>query len=258
MWLSFLNITMSDYIKGILNDDDRRRYSRTIDLDDVGVEGQRRLAMAHVAIVGAGALGSAVAVQLAAAGVGRISVADFDKVDISNLQRQPAYNENAIGKYKTDELTSRLLSLNHNIDVKAMRCLVSRKNIEEFINDADLIVDGSDNAATKQMICDVARTVGIPCVVGGVSRYVGQVMTFLPSSKISYAEIFGNATGTEVEGCGITGCNAGGIFSPLPTIVAAIQASEVIKIIVGIGKSLSGRLFVLDTRTMTPQVFSFE
>jgi len=233
-----------------------------VDLPGIGEEGQRLINAATVAIIGAGALGSAVATSLAAAGVGVLRVADFDTVDITNLQRQLAYDELSLGCYKVEALKARIAALNSGVTVDARRTLITRNNISDFISGADVVVEGSDNAVTKAMVTEAARALGLPCVVGGVRAFEGQVMTIARDTPVSYADVFGLAdgggicVGQDADGGSVLPCGGGGIFSPVPATVASLQSAEVLKIITGAGRTLDGRLLTIDTLTMTTAVYN--
>ena len=231
-----------------LNDSQRRRYARNIALDGFGEAGQLRLLNAHAVIIGAGALGSNVAIALAASGVGRITVRDFDTIDISNLQRQTAYTTFQAGMYKVEQLRNRMLEINPEIDVITFPYPVRSDNINELTDNCDIIVEGSDNQATKHLVARVAAEAGIPCVLGGVSGWSGQVTVV--SAQDSYSEIFGDAV------CGgIMPCAQGGVAGPVAATVAQIQATEVLKILTGAGETLRGRLLVFDALKCTVNIF---
>lgn len=235
-----------------LTPDERRRYSRTISLPEIGNEGQLRLLSSHVLIVGCGALGSIVAMQLAASGIGHMTVVDFDTVDISNLQRQLAFCENDIGHKKARRLAAKLTSINSGINVNSMDRLLRNGDMDALLADCDVVVEGSDNPATKYMVTDAAASGGIPCVLGAVSGFTGQVQTFLPGHT-SYRDWWPD----EVDHAGFTPCSMGGLLGPVPSLVASIQAAEVIKILTGIGSTLADSLLTIDTYSMDFHTFRF-
>lgn len=225
------------------------RHARTLQLPEIGEEGLKRLQNSSVLIVGAGALGCMAAMYLAAAGVGRIAIADFDLVGLSNLQRQLAYTEEDLGKSKCEVLSQRLHLLNSDVKVEIINEIISRKNIREYVKEYDLIVEGSDNPSTKYLVSDTCHVLKKPCVIGGVREWTAQVTTQLPEGPV-FRDVFPETA----QSCGMTPCSAGGVMPTVPGIAASIQATEAIKIITGAGRPLCGRLFQLDTLTMTPIV----
>ena len=229
-----------------MNNSEELRYSRQIALPEIGREGQQRLLGASVLIVGAGALGCISAMYLAAAGVGRIGVADFDKVGLSNLQRQLSYSEFDIDRPKAAMLASKLRAINSSVDVEVINKMLTKGNITEYVGRYDIVVEGSDNPSTKYLVSDTARAQGKPCVIGGVRGSIGQVTTQLPEG-ICYRDIFPDIP----EQCGLTPCASFGVLGPVPGVIASLQATEVIKLITGAGRLLSGRLLQIDTLTMS-------
>lgn len=226
--------------------DNRRRYSRNLLLPEIGESGQRALLNSSVLVVGTGALGSIVSMYLAGSGIGRIGICDFDTIDISNLQRQLGFSTDDIGQCKVDVTARRLASINPDIVVEKHEGLLRPDKARELFQHYDVIVEGSDNPTTKYMVTDIAAEKRKPCVLGGVSRFDGQVMTFLPNGK-TYRDIFPDAI---AEG-GYTPCSLGGVLGPLPGIVSSIQAAEVIKIITGAGTTLDGRMLLVDSLNMS-------
>ena len=227
-------------------DDVELRYARQISLPEIGREGVDRLLSSSVLVVGAGALGCISAMYLTAAGVGRIGVADFDKVGLSNLQRQLSYNESDIDRPKADTLASKLKAINSSVDVEVINKILTKGNIAEYIGRYDIVVEGSDNPSTKYLVSDTAREQGKPCVIGGVRGFIGQITTQLPGGPC-YRDLFPDIP----THCGLTPCASLGVLGPVPGIVASIQATEVIKLITGAGQPLSGRLLQIDTLTMS-------
>ncbi len=226
------------------------RYSRTIALPEIGESGQRRISSGSVLIVGAGALGGTTAMYLAASGIGHIGIADFDTVDISNLQRQVAYVEADAGQPKTSILCKRLLAINSGIEVTEYPMMVSKHCVEDIISDFDFIIEGSDNPYTKLLISRTCKKLGKSYCLGGVAGFSGQIMTHTPATA-DYEDIFPEPP----EPTGFTPCSAGGVFGPLTGIVASIQASEAIKYISGAGKLLTDCLLTIDSRDMTFRTF---
>ncbi len=235
----------------LLSQNELERYSRTIMLDEIGIEGQKKLRQAHVAIVGAGALGSIVAMRLAAAGIGHLNIADSDTIELSNLPRQIAYDTESVGLPKLDVLGSRLSAANPDVRLTLTDGRLSAEDMAGFISGADVCVDASDNNATKQALTQTARSLGIPCVLGGIDGFKGQVITFDPSSRLAYADIFGSA-----DEAPTTPPAPRGIFSPVPSVVGSLQTAEVIKIITGVGTPLINRLLCLDTLDMSFNIYN--
>ncbi|MFG6392142.1 MAG: HesA/MoeB/ThiF family protein [Candidatus Amulumruptor sp.] len=234
-----------------LTEEQKRRYSRNTMLDGIGMDGQQKLLASHVAVVGCGALGSIVSMYLAGAGVGSLTVIDFDTVDISNLQRQLSFATSQCGLKKSAATADRLREINPDITVRSVDRLLTPGNISEIIGTADLIVEGSDNPATKYMVTDYAVATGIPYVMGGVEQWRGQVMSWSQGHR-SYRDFFPESA----EEGGFTPCALGGVHGPLPGIIGSIMASEAIKIICGCGRPLYDRLFMIDTKEMTTMVIN--
>lgn len=231
---------------------DELRYSRQIALPEIGREGQERLLAASVLIVGAGALGCISAMYLAAAGVGHIGVADFDKVGLSNLQRQLSYTEADIDLSKAITLAAKLKAINSSVEVEVIDRILTKGNISEYLEKYDIIIEGSDNPSTKYLVSDTARTIGKPCVIGGVRGFVGQLTTQLPEGPY-YQDLFPDIP----KKCGMTLCSTMGVLGPIPGVIASLQATEVIKLITGAGKSLSGRLWQIDALNMQSIEFRY-
>lgn len=229
-----------------LTSEQKLRYARSLQLPDFDAQSQKALIGSSVLVVGCGALGSICAMYLAASGVGRIALCEFDNIDISNLQRQLSYTESDVGKPKIEVLSSRLNEINSQIKIEKYTGVLKREKAIELFKNYDVIVEGSDNPATKHMVSEVAYNSNRPCVLGGVSNFNGQVITILPGG-IQYNEIFPDSD----NNIGFTPCSIGGVFGPLPGIVGSIQAAEVIKVITGIGDTISDGMLLIDARTMT-------
>lgn len=213
------------------------RYSAQERLPEFGKGSHELLVAARVLIVGCGALGSPVAMYLAGAGVGRIAVADFDTVDLSNLHRQVFYSEGDVGKSKVQILRRRMEALNSEIEVEALEKLMTPKTLEEFLyfyTDCTAVVDAADNPATTYMLDSFCRCRSIPFVTAGVSGWNAQVFIAMPGS-LGYSDIFPRP---EEEG-GILPCSIAGIAGPVSAFAASLQAAEVLKIIVGKGPQTS-------------------
>lgn len=229
-----------------LTDEQKRRYSRNTMLDGIGEDGQQRLLSSHVAVAGCGALGSIVSMYLAGSGVGKLTIIDFDTIDISNLQRQLSFTTSQCGHSKADATAGRLKEINPDIAINSIDSLLTKNNIGELVGKADIIVEGSDNPATKYLVTDYAVSAEIPYVIGGVEQWRGQVMSWSKGYK-SYRDIFPESAG---EG-GYTPCALGGVHGPLPGIIGSLMASEVIKMICGCGEPLYDRLLLFDAAAMT-------
>jgi adenylyltransferase/sulfurtransferase len=225
---------------------DKRRYSRNTMLEGIGREGQQKLSQASVLVIGAGALGSIVSMYLAGSGVGTIGIADFDTIDISNLQRQLSFTEADLGKRKSEVTADKLMAINSNIKVNCIDKFITPSVIKSIAADYDIIVDGSDNPDTKYMITDTCVELDKICVFGGISQYAGQVLCYKPGA-VSYRDIFPEAA----PAGGFTPCAIGGVLGPLPGIVGSVMAAEVIKLITGVGKPLINRMLLIDALTMS-------
>lgn len=218
-----------------------KRYSRLASLPEIGPEGVAKLQEARVAVIGCGALGSLCAMYLAASGVGNINIADFDTVDLSNLQRQLFFTEADLGKPKALVLRDRMLALNSGVSVKVTQEMVRPANAGDFLAGCDVVVDGSDNPATKLMTDRLSAEYGLPCVIAGVRGFELQVMTCLPGGT-RYADIFGDAPACD----GFTPCSIAGVLGPTAGIAASLQAAETVKLITGAGNTLSGKLLTIN------------
>lgn len=223
---------------------DRQRYSRNISVEGFGEEGQRRLLESSVLVLGCGALGSVVAAYLAGAGIGHLTLVDFDTIDITNLQRQILYTEPEAGAYKATTLADRLTRLNSSIKIDAIREFVTPAKARELFKGHDFIVDASDNPDTKYMIDDACHELGLPYTIAGVLGMNGQIMTHVPGSA-RYCDFF-----PESAGAGYTPCSIGGILGPLPGIIGSIQALEAIKYLSHTGTLLTDRILIVDGRDL--------
>lgn len=221
-------------------------------LPGIGEEGQHKLLDSSVLIVGLGGLGSPVALYLAAAGVGRLGLCDSDRVSLSNLQRQVLYNECQVGDLKADCAANRLYSLNSGVMITEYTEGLTVENASRVINRYDIVVDCTDNHATRYLISDTCRQLHKPWVHGSIGEYRGQVSTFLPDGPIGYEDLF-----PDRHELSAAPPASGGVFGALPGAIGSIQAAEVLKLITGVGEPLSGRLFVLDLLTMQSEILSF-
>lgn len=228
-------------------EEDLTRYSRQMAIPGIGKEGQLRLSRGKVLIVGCGALGSLVAMYLAAAGVGKLGLADFDTVDPTNLQRQLFYRESDAGMKKVFLLADSVKGLNSKVEVEPLERLVTVGNGAEMVCRYDIIVDATDNEMAKCAIDKLCRDAGKPCVTGGVEQMHGQVFTVMPESNVGYSDLF-QTSGAEP---GFTPCSVAGVLGPAAGVVASVQASEVIKLLTSAGTPLSSRMLVFDLASNT-------
>jgi len=222
------------------------RYSRHLLLPQVGENGQRTLKSSRVLLVGAGGLGSPVALYLAAAGVGTIGLVDFDVVDLSNLQRQILHGSETIGVSKLDSAIDRLRDINPHVHVEPYRTRLTSGNALEIARDYELIVDGTDNFATRYLVNDTSVLLGIPNVYGSVYRFEGQASVFGAREGPCYRCLFREPPPPEL----VPSCAEGGVLGVVPGLVGTIQAAEAIKMLLGLGETLVGRLLTIDALTM--------
>ncbi len=225
------------------------RYARQMILPNIGTTGQKRLSSAKVLCIGAGGLGCPALLYLAGAGVGHIGIVDNDSVDESNLQRQVLYTMGDIGRPKAEVARDRLLALNPQIEVTAHTTRLTAKNAHHLISSYDIIIDGSDNFATRFLVNDACVMLGKPLIYGSVSKFEGQASVFDAQRGPCYRCLFPEMPGPEQSG----NCAQTGVIGVVPGLIGMIQATEAIKMIVGIGESLLGRLMLIDTLTMTPR-----
>jgi molybdopterin/thiamine biosynthesis adenylyltransferase len=224
-------------------EDQVKRYARHIILPGIGGDGQQKLMDAKLLIVGAGGLGSPAAMYLAAAGVGTIGLVDFDHVDLSNLQRQILHDTSDVGRPKVVSATERLNELNPNVQVVAHETMLSSANAFDVLGAYDVIVDGTDNFPVRYLVNDATQMLGKPLVYGSIFQWEGQASVFLPGAETPcYRCLFPEPPppGT------VPSCAEGGVFGVLPGIIGSIQAVEAIKLILGVGESLSGKLVLYD------------
>ena len=218
------------------------RYSRHLMIPEVGMEGQRRLKQASVLIVGTGGLGSPVALYLAAAGIGRIGLVDFDVVDSSNLQRQVIYSSAQVGQLKVESARQRMLGLNPYIQVDAHNEVFTSQNAEDLSAGYDILVDGTDNFPTRYLLNDLAVLTGRPYIYGSIFRFEGQVSVFDARTGPCYRCLFPEPPPPGL----VPSCSQAGVFGVLPGTIGTLQATEVLKLILGIGEPLIGKLVLYD------------
>jgi adenylyltransferase/sulfurtransferase len=229
-----------------LCNDEISRYSRHLILPEVGMEGQQKLKAAKVLCVGTGGLGAPLALYLAAAGVGTIGLVDFDTVDASNLQRQIIHSTATVGKLKVDSAEIMLKGLNPYLNVVKHNTMLTSANALDIFKDYDIIADGTDNFQTRYLVNDACVLTGKPNVYGSIFRFEGQASVFATKDAPCYRCLYPEPPPPGL----VPSCAEGGVLGILPGLVGIIQATEVIKLILGIGESLAGRLLLVDALTM--------
>ena len=229
------------------SDNQLLRYSRHILLNEIGVEGQQKIRAAHMLVIGAGGLGSPVSLYLAASGVGHLTVCDHDKVDLTNLQRQIAHDTAGIGLPKVESARRRLQLINTQTRVDAIEERVAGERLERLMGGADVVIDATDNFATRHAINRACVKFRKPLVSGAGIRFDGQIAVFdlRRADSPCYHCLFPEQGEVEEMRCAVMG-----VFAPLVGIVGSVQAAEALKLIMGIGESLSGRLLLLDALAM--------
>jgi molybdopterin/thiamine biosynthesis adenylyltransferase/rhodanese-related sulfurtransferase len=230
-----------------LSNEEIFRYSRHLILPEVGLEGQKKLKRARVLLVGVGGLGSPAALYLAAAGVGTLGLVDFDVVDATNLQRQVLHGTSTIGKRKLDSARERIEDLNPNVKVEAHETPLTSRNALEIISTYDIVVDGTDNFQTRYLVNDACVLLGKPNVYGSIYRFEGQASVFATKSGPCYRCLFREPPPPGL----VPSCAEGGVLGVLPGIIGTIQTTEALKLILGIGESLAGRLLLVDALRMS-------
>ncbi len=218
------------------------RYSRHLMIPEVGLEGQRKLKASSVLIVGTGGLGSPIALYLAAAGVGRIGLVDYDRVESSNLQRQVIHSQDSVGELKVESARRRLQGLNPLIQIDPIDSVMNSTNAREIAEDYQILVDGTDNFPTRYLLNDLGVFTGKPFVYGSVFRFEGQAAVFDSRSGACYRCLFAEPPDPVM----VLSCGEGGVFGVMPGIIGTIQATETIKLILGIGETLVGKLLLVD------------
>jgi len=226
-----------------LDPEKRARYSRHLLIPEVGVEGQLKLLESRVLLIGAGGLGSPASLYLAAAGVGRLGIVDDDRVDASNLQRQIAHSTERLGEWKADSAKRTLEALNPDVEVVTYKERLNSENVDRILADGwDVILDGADNFPTRYLVNDASVFHGIPVVHGSIYRFEGQVTVFKPHEGPCYRCLFPQPPPPELA----PSCAEGGVLGVLPGIIGSLQANEVLKLLMGIGEPLVGRLLLFD------------
>jgi adenylyltransferase/sulfurtransferase len=230
-----------------MNDDQLLRYSRHILLPQVDIKGQQKLLDAHVMIVGLGGLGSPVSMYLAAAGVGTLTLVDDDQVELSNLQRQIVHSHHDIGRDKVDSAADRLQVQNPQVQVQRIKQRLDKAGLIAALSDVDVLVDCSDNFATRFLLNEVSKSQKTPLVSGAAIRFEGQVTVYDPrqADMPCYRCLYEDKGELEET------CSESGILSPILSMIGGVQAVETCKLIMGIGESLAGRLLILDALSMS-------
>ena len=229
-----------------LTPDDLSRYARHITLPEVGIEGQRKLKAARVLCVGTGGLGSPLAFYLAAAGIGTLGLVDFDVVDASNLQRQIIHSTRDIGRKKLDSAAEKLTALNPALNLVKHETMLSSANAIDILKDYDIVADGTDNFPTRYLVNDACVLLGKPNVYGSIFRFEGQASVFATEAGPCYRCLYPEPPPPGL----VPSCAEGGVLGILPGLVGVIQATEAIKLILGIGEPLIGRLLLVDSLAM--------
>lgn len=233
-----------------LSQEEVYRYTRHVIIPEVGMEGQRKLKAASVLIIGTGGLGSPISLYLAAAGVGHIGIVDYDVVDSSNLQRQIIHDTSRIGELKVESAQQRMLGINPHIQVDAYHEVFNSENAPQIAKDYDILLDGTDNFPTRYLINDLCVLTNKPYVYGSIFRFEGQVSVFNAQGGPCYRCLFAEPPPPN----SVPTCAEGGVFGILPGTIGTIQATETLKLIMGIGSSLAGKLLLYDALEMSFQI----
>ena len=230
-----------------MDDEQLLRYSRHILLPEIGIEGQERLLAAHAVVIGAGGLGSPIALYLAAAGVGRITLCDDENVDLTNLQRQIVHRTQAVGSKKVDSARATLAGINPQVEIVAVAKRVGEAELADLAKSADVVLDASDNFATRHAVNRVCVMLAKSLVSGAAMRFDGQVSVFdlRDAQAPCYACLFPENGESEDVACSVMG-----VFAPLTGIIGTIQAAEALKLLAAMGETLNGRLLLIDALTM--------
>ena len=229
-----------------LSNDEVLRYSRHLIMPEVGMEGQLKLKRARVLCIGAGGLGSPVAMYLAAAGVGTLGIVDFDIVDFTNLQRQILHSTSDVGRKKLDSAAETIAAINPNVEIHKFDTRLTSQNALEIIREFDIVVDGTDNFATRYLVNDACVLTGKPNVYGSIFRFEGQASVFATKDGPCYRCLYPEPPPPGV----VPSCAEGGVLGILPGLVGVMQATETIKLILGVGEPLIGRLLLIDALAM--------
>ena len=234
----------------MINEDQVQRYARHIILPNIGGKGQRKLLDSSALVIGAGGLGSPVAMYLAAAGIGRMGIVDFDRVDVSNLQRQILHTNDDVGRPKVESAVEHLRSINPTIEIEGHDTLLFSDNVMEIMGSYDIVIDGTDNFPVRYLVNDATQFLRKPLVYGSIYQFEGQATVFMPGPETPcYRCLFPSPPppGT------VPSCAEGGVFGVLPGVIGSIQATEAIKILTGEGETLEKRLLLYDALHMSFQ-----
>jgi molybdopterin/thiamine biosynthesis adenylyltransferase len=226
----------------VLTAEQKQRYSRHLLIPEVGAEGQAKLLGSKALFIGAGGLGSPAALYLAAAGVGTIGIVDFDVVDLSNLQRQILHTNDRVGERKVESARKTITALNPDVNVVAYEEMLVADNVERIINGYDVIIDGTDTFETRYLLNDAAVAKNIPVIHASVFRFEGQLTTFIPFEGPCYRCLYPTPPPPELA----PGCSVAGVLGVVPGIMGMLQANEALKVLLGIGDTLAGRLLLFD------------
>ncbi len=229
-----------------LTDDQLKRYSRHIILKEIGAKGQKKLLEAKVLVIGAGGLGSPVALYLGAAGVGTLGIADADEVDLSNLQRQIIHTTEDVGVAKVESARTKINALNPDVNVITYRKFVSAENILDLIKDYDIVIDGTDNFPAKFLINDACVIGKKPFVHAGIIRFKGQLMTYVPGEGPCYRCVFHEPPPPDA----VPTCKQAGVIGAMAGVIGSLQALEAVKYITGVGDLLTGSMLTYDSLKM--------
>src|SRR5699024_1249214 len=233
----------------MLDGDARARYARQLILPEIGESGQRKLMESRILLIGAGGLGAPAALYLAAAGVGTLGIVDHDVVDRSNLQRQVIHADDRVGEPKVESARRTIQAINPNVRVQTHALRLSSDNIESVFSDYDIVVDGSDNFPTRYLVNDACVHLGLPNVHGSIFRFDGQVSVFWPQAPGGgpcYRCLYPEPPPPELA----PSCNEAGVLGVLPGTVGMLEATEALKLVLGVGKTLVGRLLCFDALNM--------
>ena len=229
-----------------LTNEEIMRYSRHLILPEVGMEGQRRLKGAKVLMVGTGGLGAPLGLYLAAAGIGKIGIVDFDVVDVTNLQRQVIHGTKDVGRPKIDSAADRMQDINPDLTIEKYETALSSENALEILKDYDVVVDGTDNFPTRYLVNDACVLLGKPNAYGSIFRFEGQATVFHHDGGPCYRCLYPEPPPPGL----VPSCAEGGVLGILPAVIGSIQATETVKLILGKGTTLSGRLMLYDALNM--------
>lgn len=229
-----------------LSDDQKKRYSRHLVLPELGEEGQLKICGSKILIVGTGGLGSPNALYLAAAGVGTIGIADFDRVDFSNLQRQVAHFTSDVGRLKVESAKNKIEAINPGVNVRVFNTPVNESNACDIVSGFDFVIDATDNFEVRFLLNDTCVKYNIPFSYGGILGLQGQTMTVKPGESPCFRCLFQSPPPADEE---IT-CAQVGLLGPIPGIIGSIQATEALKAVAGVGSLLTGSLLIFDGSTM--------